>query len=117
MRTGVDIENINISKHEYFTKEEFEDWYNSVVGAIDNAKARGYTNVKVNFESTLEAYEDNYPGDPKLTIYGDRPYTEKELKEQKKQDEINALAKKLGITFYEANTILNLQSRGKLKDL
>ena len=42
------------------------------------------------------------------------PATEKETEEDRKQAEIQALAKELGVTFYEASTILNLQKRGKI---
>ena len=42
------------------------------------------------------------------------PATEEEIEEDRKQAEIQALAKKLGVTFYEASTILDLKKRGKI---
>ena len=43
-----------------------------------------------------------------------RPATEQEIEENRKQAEIQTLAEKLGVTFYEAATILDLKQRGEI---
>ena len=43
-----------------------------------------------------------------------RHATEQEIEEDQKQAEIQALAKKLGVSFYEAKTIQDLKHRGKI---
>ena len=76
-------------------------------------EAVNLTNPKLVFKSTIEPYED-YPGDVEVYVTGMRHATEKEIEEDRKQVEIQALSKKLGVTFYEAATILDLQKRGKI---
>ena len=100
---------VYLDKHTEYTRED-------VIAIIDGLleKAKHLTDPKIVFESTLEPYEDCYPGDAKVYVQGMRPATEQEIEEDRKQAEIQALAKKLGVTFYEANTILDLQKRGKI---
>ena len=99
---------IQLSKYSQYTKEQFIDIIDDLFD-----KAAHLTNPKLVFESTIEPYED-YPGDVEVYVWGMRPATEKEIEEDRKQAEIQALAKKLGVTFYEAKTILDLQKRGKI---
>ena len=101
-------ESTYLSKSSGYTKEQFID-------IIDNlfSKAEHLTNPKIVFESTVEPYED-YPGDVEVYVWGMRPLTEKEIKEDQKQAKIQELAKELGVTFYEASTILDLKKRGKI---
>ena len=103
-RTGF----IYLNKYEEYTKED-------IVAIIDDLfmKAGHLTNPKLVFESTMEPYED-YPGPVEVYVTGMRHATEKEIEEDRKQVEIQALSKKLGVTFYEAATILDLQKRGKI---
>ena len=99
---------IYLSKHSQYTKKQF-------IAIIDDLfdKAEHLTNPKLVFESTIEPYE-NYPGDVEVYVWGMRPVTEQEIEEDQKQAEIQALAKKLGVTFYEAETIQDLKQRGKI---
>ena len=99
---------IYLSKYSQYTKEQF-------IAIIDDLfdKAEHLTNPKLVFESTMEPYED-YPGDVEVYVQGMRPATEQEIEEDQKQAKIQALAKELGVTFYEAATILNLKQRGKI---
>ena len=99
---------IHLSKYSEYTKE-------GIVAIIDDLfdKAGHLTNPKLVFESTIEPYE-GYPGDVEVYVQGMRPATEQEIEEDRKQAEIQALAKKLGVTFYEAKTIQDLKQRGKI---
>ena len=99
---------IYLNKYTGYSQEEF-------VSIIDDlfSKAEHLTNPKLVFESTMEPYED-YPGDVEVYVWGMRPATEQEIEEDRKQAEIEALAKKLGVTFYEAKTIQDLKQRGKI---
>ena len=99
---------IYLNKYSEYTKED-------IVTIIDDLfdKAGHLTNPKLVFESTMEPYED-YPGDVEVYVCGMRPATEEEIEEDRKQAEIQALSKKLGVTFYEAVTILDLKQRGKI---
>ena len=107
MREG-QTSSIYLSKCSQYTKEQF-------IAIIDDLfdKAGHLTNPKLVFESTMEPYED-YPGDVEVYVQGYRPSTEKEIEEDRKQAEIQALSKKLGVTFYEAATIQDLKQRGKI---
>ena len=98
----------HLNKYSEYTKED-------IVAIIDDLfeKAKHLTNPKLVFESTMEPYED-YPGDVEVYVQGMRPATEKEIEEDRKQAEIQELSKELGVTFYEAATILNLKQRGKI---
>lgn len=99
---------IYLNKYSQHTKEEF-------IAIVDKLfdRAGHLTNPKLVFESTMEPYED-YPGDVEVYVQGMRPATKQEIEEDRKQAEIQALSKKLGVTFYEAATILDLQKRGKI---
>ena len=99
---------IYLPKHSQYTKEQF-------IAIIDDLfdKAGHLTNPKLVFESTIEPYE-NYPDDVEVYVWGMRPATEQEIEEDQKQAEIQALAKKLGVNFYEAKTIQDLKQRGKI---
>ena len=100
---------ICLSKYSQYTKEQFID---IIDGLFDTA---GHlTNPKLVFESTLEPYEGNYPGPVEVYVQGFRPATEQEIEEDRKQAEIQALAKKLDVSFYEAKTIQDLKQRGKI---
>ena len=105
MREG-QTSSIYLSKH--YTKEQF-------IAIIDDLfdKAEHLTNPKLVFESTTEPY-DNYPDDVEVYVSGMRPATEQEIEKDRKQAEIQALAKKLSVTFYEAKTIQDLKQRGKI---
>ena len=107
MREG-QTSSIYLSKHSQYTKEQ-------IIAIIDDLfdKAEHLTTPKLVFESTIEPYE-NYPGDVEVYVWGMRPTTEQEIEEDQKQAEIQALAKKLGVTFYEAKTIQDLKQRGKI---
>ena len=99
---------IYLSKYSQYTKEQFIDIIDGLF-----AEAAHLTNPKLVFESTMEPYED-YPGDVEVYVQGMRHATEQEIEEDRKQAEIQALAKKLGVTFYEAKTIQDLKQRGKI---
>lgn len=100
---------VYLGKYLYYTKED-------IITIVDDLfeKAKHLTNPKLVFESTLEPYEDNYPGPVEVYVQGMRPVTEQEVEEDRKQAEIQTLAKKLGVNLYEAKTIQDLKNRGKI---
>jgi hypothetical protein len=110
------VEQTYVNQYDKLTRPKFEAFVKNVYKLIGSVEEKGYTDVHVNFLSTHEPYSDSL-GDVEVEIWGKRPLNQQEMARQKEEAKINALAKKLGITFYEANTIINLQSRGKLKDL
>ena len=97
-----------LNKYSEYTKE-------NIVAIIDDLfeKAKYLHNPKLVFESTMEPYEDCL-GDVEVYVQGMRHATEQEIEEDRKQAEIQALSKKLGVTFYEAKTIQDLKQRGKI---
>ncbi len=81
---------------------------------ISEAEANGYTDVKLKFESTMIPYEDCL-GSPQVFAVGLRKKTEKEKNQEKEWKRISKLAKKLGISYYEASILE--QHKDKLKEL
>jgi hypothetical protein len=79
-----------------------------------DAEDAGFEGVYVQFRSTLEPYEDCSCGPVEVQVRGNRPFDRRELLELKKQEAIEALARELGITVYEASVLKNLKERGKI---
>ena len=77
------------------------------------AKEEGLQGCYLNFQSTMEPWEDSL-GPVKLTICGYRKINTKEKSEQERTDAIEALAKEKSITFHEASILMSLKERGKL---
>ena len=113
---GLDMKNmredktlpIHLSKYSQYTKEQFIDIIDDLFD-----KAGHLTNPKLVFESTIDPYDD-CPDDVEVYVQGMRHATEQEIEEDRKRAEIQALSKELGVNFYEAKTILDLQKRGKI---
>ena len=111
------VKTICVNQYNRFNRPKFEVIVKEVFASMSEAEETGYVDVYLTFNSTHEPYENDALGDVEIEVWGKRPLNQQEAAREKEEAEINALAKKLGITFYEANTIRNLQSRGKLKGL
>lgn len=99
---------------EYFQEHEeytAEDVCAMCKRLIKIAQDKGLEGCYLKFSSHMEAYED-YLGNPSVTACGYRKLYQGEVKEQEKQDHIQAKATELGISFYEANILMRLQDRG-----
>lgn len=81
---------------------------------LEAAQAKGLEGCYLKFSSHYEQYED-YLGSPSVTACGYRKLSQVEVEEQARQDNIQAKADELGITFFEANILVQLQERGILK--
>ena len=88
-----------------------EDVYAMCKRLIKIAQDKGLEGCYLKFSSHTEAYED-YSSNPSVTACGYRKLNRAEVGEQKKQDYTEAKAKELGITFYEASMLIQLQEKG-----
>jgi len=94
----------------YYDVESFKYLLGEIDKSIKDAEAN-YSNVTIEFRSTFESYED-YLGSPILVIMGDRELNKEELAAELYQKTVKKLSKDLGITFHEANTLIQLKNRG-----
>jgi hypothetical protein len=109
-------ENVPTGEEAYISRYDelqLTDFSSKVTKLFENAAEKGYTNLYFTVESTTEPYEP-YPGDAQIVVYGTRPMNEEELRYEKQRKELDAFAKQKGITPYEAEILLSLQSRGKV---
>jgi len=97
-----------LQEHEEYTAE---DVYSICKRLIKVAQEYGLEGCYLKFNSHVEPYED-YLGTPSVTACGYRKLSTKELKEQEQQGFVQKKADELGITFYEANVVVQLQDRG-----
>jgi uncharacterized protein YeeX (DUF496 family) len=94
--------------------EEFCKWSDSIKKQMKDAvETYKFHNVSVTLESTREPYED-YLGPVEVVLRGYRPKNRVELAREEQDKRIDDFAKKLGVSYYEASTILSLKERGKL---
>ena len=100
-----------LSDHREYTREEINDILSQM---FIEAHKMGYKDVTFKFESTMEPYEE-YLGSPVLQVNGWIAKTERDLEAEAKEKEQDALAKKLGCTFYEAGQYMMLRDRGVIK--
>lgn len=107
-------EPIYIRSYEEMAPGFFSDFCLQIQGKMSEAENFGWKNLKVSFESTLEPYEDCYPGPVRVSIVGLRRETTKELQERQMRVEIQKLADKLGVSYHEASIVLRLRGQGKI---
>lgn len=107
-------EEVYLDEYMEYTKEGLTSLFKDLQDRLEKAESKGYTGVFVQFRSTLEPYEDCTCGPVEVQVRGYRPLNPRELEQEKEQKAIETLAKELGVTFYEANLINNLRSRGKI---
>lgn len=108
-------ETLYIGKYQDYDIEGLEDFFSDLKSKMSTAQSSGFSDVYVNFNSTIEPYEDNYPGVVEVVITGKRPMTKEEKKKEEEYDRISELAEKLGVSYYEASTVDRLQKLNKIK--
>lgn len=80
---------------------------------VKEAEKRGFTDVRLQFESHYEAYED-WLGKPSVSPVGWAPLTELDILDELENAKAEALAKELGTYVTAAREILRLKEEGKL---
>lgn len=94
---------------------ELEKLFINLLKQMNGASKSGLKNVFVQFRSTLDPYEAGCTGPVEVQIRGYRELNSLEKMEQQEQERIQALADKLGITFYEASVADRLEKQKKIK--
>lgn len=107
-------EDIYLNCYEQYDKTSLHKLFGDLYAKLDEAEQAGFKNPYVVFESTIDAY-DPYPGPVEIKIMGDRALTQAEEDAQAYQKKVEALAKELGVTFYEASVVNRLKEEGKIK--
>lgn len=101
-------ESLSLSEHIGYTKNQvFQD----IEGLISLAEREGLKGCFLKFESTKEPYED-WLGPVVVTPCGYRKTTEAEKAHYKEEEEIEALAKELGIYVADARVVHKLKKKG-----
>lgn len=97
-----------LNEYASYTVENLVETFNRL---ITQAEELGYTDCKVQINSSIEPYED-LPGSPLVQIVGFRPKTLREFEEEENEKRVKELAKEKGITPYEARQYLALKKKG-----
>jgi len=104
-------------ENQYYLQEYEQYQPDCLVGILNNliqkAEAQGLEGCYLKFQSHMESYED-WLGNPSVTVVGYRKHSVDEKEEIKEQMKLEALAKELGITPYEASFVMDWKKRGKL---
>ena len=108
-------EDIYLNEYTEYNEEELGVLFSNLRDKLVEAEKSGLTNVHVQFRSTLEPYEDNWAGPVEVQIRGYRELNSLEKAQQKEQERILALARELGVTFYEASVVDRLEKQKKVK--
>lgn len=98
----------SLSEYEEYTPEQV---YDIAKALVQSAKDQGLEGCFLKFQSNRQPYED-YLGPASITPCGYRKVTVREREEVERQDRIYKRASDLGITFYEANVLTQLEERG-----
>ena len=80
---------------------------------VKEAEKRGYKDVRLQFESQYEPYEE-WLGQPSVSPVGWIPLTEEDIQDELDNAKAEALAKELGTYVTAAREILRLKEEGKL---
>lgn len=114
MREAQFGDDIYISVTEEYDKTTLHQFFGGLYDKLDKAEQAGFKDPYVVFESTIDPY-DPYPGPVEVKVMGYRKPNEKEKAEEIEQQRIEALAQKLGVTFYEASVVDRLEKAKKVK--
>ena len=96
-----------------FTEYSVEDITEICSKLFEKGKEKGLEGCFLKFQSHYEPYEE-FLGNPSVTVCGYRKISEEEKRDYEHQDNIEALAKDMGITPYEAGIYLKLKESGKI---
>tara|TARA_R100000687_G_C6349150_1_gene118005 strand:- start:195 stop:557 length:363 start_codon:yes stop_codon:yes gene_type:complete len=104
-------------ENQYYLQEYEQYQPDCLVGIfnslIQKAEAKGLEGCHLRFHSHTEPYED-WLGSPSVMVVGYRKHSVDEKEEIKEQMKVEALAKELGVSVYEAKIVMDLKKRGKL---
>src|SRR5210317_10460 len=96
-----------------FSSESFVDVVGVLETMVKKAEKRGLKNIRLQFESTYEPYED-YLGTPTVMPVGLVPMIEEDIQDGLNNAKAESLAKELGTYVAAAHEILRLKEEGKL---
>ena len=111
MKQVTSTDTTTLSDENQYTPDEINDIMSIMQIEAHNL---GYKDITFTFKSAYEPYED-YLGSPVLQVNGWIAKTERDLEAEAKEKEQDALAKKLGCTFYEAGQYMMLRDRSIIK--
>lgn len=115
MRTQKFGQDIFLQEFEGYNRTGLQELFEKLSEELEKAEQAGLKNVHLRFSSTLEPYEDNTTGPVQVRISGEREPTDFEKAQDLEQKRIEALAKKLNVTFYEASLVDRLEKANKVK--
>jgi hypothetical protein len=91
-------------------KEELKKFFSELMEKVEQAEKKGFTEITVEFYSTIEPYED-YVGTPEYVIEGLRERTKKEIKDFEDQKRVEKKARETGLTFYEVRQLEMIEGK------
>jgi hypothetical protein len=106
-------ETLYLDKYTKYNEADLEALFLALKENVKQAVNAGFSKAYVQFESTMDPYED-YEGPVVVQIRGGRVLNQAELEERQEQERIARLACDLDVTFFEASTIDRLQKLGKI---
>lgn len=115
MRSQKFGQGIFLPDYEAYNRVALQELFEKLSGELDKAEKSGLKDVHLRFSSTLEPYEDCTTGPVEVQISGERELTDFEKVQALEQKRIEALAKKLNVTFYEASIVDRLEKANKVK--
>lgn len=107
-------EDTYLNAYEEYDKTSLHKLFGELYDKLDKAEQAGLKNTYVTFESTIDPYE-TYAGPVEIKVMGYRKPNEREKAEELEQQRIEALAKKLNVTFHEACIVDRLEKANKVK--
>jgi hypothetical protein len=106
-------ETLYLDKYTKYNEADLEALFLALREDVRQAANAGFSKVYVQFESTMDPYED-YEGPVMVQIRGDRVLNQVEIEKRQEQERIDSLASDLNISFYEALAVDRLQKLGKI---
>ena len=105
---------IYLNQYTEYDEEGLGDLILDLKDKLEAAKKSGLTRVFVQFRSTLEPYENCSCGPVEVQVRGYRGCTYEEKVKEEEQKRIQALADKMGVSFYEASVVFRLEKLNKV---
>jgi hypothetical protein len=107
-------EDIYLNEYTEYDKTTLHQLFGELYDKLDKAEQSGFKGVFVQFRSTTDPYE-TYAGPVEVQVRGQRGLNMFEKAEEEEQKRIEALSRKLGVTFYEASVVDRLEKAKKVK--
>jgi hypothetical protein len=106
-------ETLYLDKYTRYNEADLEALFLALKEDVRQAGNAGFLKVYVQFESTIDPYED-YEGPVMVQIRGNRVLNQVEIEKRQEEERIVSLASDLNISFYEASAVYRLQKLGKI---